>query len=276
MARIFVCMIVLVLFFSPGCVLSEADRSSFVYIMNELSVVVISDAGQYGFFDKTSGFYQEPIYEDIYDICSDPSSPLFVKKNGFWGYIERSSGRPITEFLYDAGYGFPCYQNGYALVATLVERNENSTSYKLHLIDRQGDEVRLPDGFIPQSGVCGTQKTVVTRGLASNGEYLYGLWNVDGQTVVEPQYDEIWFGDCDFFCYRDSSGKIGVINATGDIVIEPTYYSNDTPVEYIGNIHSGYYLLYHADATPVYVFCNNEIGSISIFDTAELFTGYPQ
>ena len=244
--------------------------------MNELSVIIRSNAGLYGYFDKASGFYQAPIYEGIYDICSDPSSPLFVKRNGLWGYVDRSNGQPITAFCYDAGYGFPCYQNGYALVAMLIERSENLTAYALHLIDQQGVEVRLPDGFSPRSGVCGTQKTVVIHGMASNGEYLLGLWNVDGKTVVPPQYDDIWFGDCDFFCYRDSSGKIGVISSAGDIVIEPTYDTRDMPVSYIGDEHSGYYLLYHADGTPAYVFCNNDIDSISILDTAELLAIYPE
>lgn len=265
-------VITLVLLCSLGSALSENDR--LIYVMNELSVVVINDAGQYGFFDKLSGFYQEPIYEDIYDISSDPSSPLFVKKDGLWGYVNRSSGETTIEFLYDGGYGFPCFQNGYALVATLVERSASLTSYKLHLIDQQGNEVRLPNGFYPQSGVCGSQKTVVICGMASNGEYSYGLWNVNGRTILEPQYDEIWYGDCDFFCYRDASGKIGIINATGDIIIEPTFYPNDTPIEYIGNSHSGYYLLYLEDATPVYIFCNNDLGSISILDNVELDNSY--
>ena len=257
--------------------IANGENNQLKTIRKEQWMLIIQDSdGFLGYYDIPSGYYQEPIYNSIFDN-KDYDAPILVEKDSLWGYIKRESGETVIPFQFTACTEYSDFINGYALAANRINTNDGSLRYEYILIDKSGNRVHIPERYLPISPVCGTQKSVVVIGENGNGEYAYGIYQIDKGIVIEPQYDEIWFGNCNYFCFRDSSQKIGVVYADGSIVVPPQYYTNGSSISYLSHeanltslLIDGYYTVYNDDRDAVYIFVNNITDEISIFDLSTL------
>ena len=131
-----------------------------------------------GFFDKASGFYQEPLadYEMMILWDEDGKGPIAVwNKDHLTGYVSRTTGEVVIPFRYTGESENAAFSEGYALAANLTWLDENDVWHEVlpdseqlpdnedeirgeglryHLIDTTGKEVRFPDGLAPYTGVC--------------------------------------------------------------------------------------------------------------------------
>ena len=56
---------------------------------------------KWGFYDKKSGYIQQPRYDEIYDLdCDDADAPILVGIGENYGYLVRSSGAIAIPFVY--------------------------------------------------------------------------------------------------------------------------------------------------------------------------------
>ncbi len=174
------------------------------------------------------------------------------------------------QFTADSAYSD--FQNGYAVIGYRLKTNDESIRYHYILIDTNGNQVIIPDEYSIVSGVCGSKKSVIVRGF-SNNRYGFGIYQIDKGLVVEPIYDSIWFGDCNYFCYEDASGMVGMMNADGDVVLKPEYSTNDAPIQYLSNkkgtaslLIDGYYEVFNRQGDQLYIFIDNSHDCFNVFD----------
>ncbi len=131
----------------------------------------------YGFFDKTSGFYQVPLadYEMIFLWGEDGKGPIAVQNTDcLTGYVSRTTGETVIPFRYTGESEDAAFNEGYALAANMTWLDENDVwhevlpdsepipdneneilgeSWRYYLIDTAGNEVIFPDGLEPYTGV---------------------------------------------------------------------------------------------------------------------------
>ena len=131
-----------------------------------------------GFFDKASGFYQEPLadYEMVILWGEDGKGPIAVRnKDYLMGYVSRTTGETVIPFRYTGESEDAAFSEGYALAANLTWLDENEVwhevlpdgepmpdnddeiwgmGFRYYLIDSAGQAVRFPEGLGPCTGVC--------------------------------------------------------------------------------------------------------------------------
>lgn len=81
-----------------------------------LSFLISTPEDKWGFFDKQSGIYHIPQYDEIYDFfCTDPQYPILVGLDGSYYYVDRKT----CELAFAASFSGYCeyseFYNGYAL-----------------------------------------------------------------------------------------------------------------------------------------------------------------
>lgn len=206
--------------------------SDYIY-ETELSYIFSNKQGEWGFYDKRSG-YQSLMFDYVYDLdCTEENSPILVEKNGKIGYLNRTNGDILIPFRYIYIAEFSQFRNGYAVVG---KEEPNAKDGRLvTLINEQGEEQYFPDGVMPVSFVYNDK--IVIRKENPDGYQerpFYGLGDIDGRIVIEPQFDYI----ADFsegyasFCYH---GSWGHMDDDGKIVVPPTYRIDEEDQE------GGYY-----------------------------------
>ena len=131
----------------------------------------------YGFFDKASGFYQEPLadYKTVILWGEDGEGPIAVRnKDYLMGYVSRTTGETVIPFRYTGESEDAVFNEGYALAANLNWLDENEVwhevlpdsepipdnddeirgeGWRYYLIDTAGQAVRFPEGLEPYTGV---------------------------------------------------------------------------------------------------------------------------
>ena len=235
-------------------------------------IVVRDQEGLLGYYDVLSGYFQLPIYNSIFDN-PDYNAPILVEKNGLWGYIDRKSGKEIIALQYTAVSANSDFVNGYAVIGNQKQTSDGSLRYDYYLIDLDGHQIEIPEKYTIKSGVCGSKKSIIISGQNEKGQYGYGIYRLGQGIVVEPEFETIWFGNCNFFCFRDNSGLIGVINADGNIILEPQFITNGSPITYCSfsngtsTLHvDGYYTVYDQEGNKIYIFVDENSDTISVFD----------
>lgn len=118
-------MIFLLLFSTCNAFAEEVRQSR----VNQVSVTYQMKNRKWGFIDILTGYNSGPQYDDIYDDCYESDSPIFVMKDGLWGYVNRTNGEIAIYFQFSSVYGHPCFRHGYALVSNVVEGEDNSIRY---------------------------------------------------------------------------------------------------------------------------------------------------
>lgn len=130
-----------------------SDRGYIFIEERPLSYVFADENYKSGFYDKKSGYIQEPLYDDIYDVFSDnPDNPILAKTGDTAYYIERSTGNILFEIypFYDNPYME--FVNGYALVSYLDQTDEQSGEFLnviYSLLNCQGRKIPFPEYVIP-------------------------------------------------------------------------------------------------------------------------------
>ncbi len=175
-----------------------------------------------GYFDKASGFCMPPDseYISLLNWYEDGSGPIPVMNNDEKiGYLDRHTGEVAIPFIYDEVSDSIGFCNGYS-IATTVSGNGPDERLQFHLIDRNGTEVRFPDGIY----ACGdvSEDRLVVCG--SNG---YGLAKPDGTIVVEPIYSAMSWpteGVIGFQELKDGVYCSGHMDLDGNIIVPAIYH----------------------------------------------------
>ena len=271
--------IILVILLFCICTSACAAENKYKEIRKEQWIIVIRDQeGLLGYYDVLSGYFQFPIYNSIFDN-PDYNAPILVEKNGLWGYIDRKNGKEIIALQYTADSSYTDFVNGYAVIGNQIQTGDGSLRYDYFLIDLDGHQIEIPEEYTIKSGVCGSKKSIVILGPNEKGQYEYGIYRLGQGLVVEPQFETIWFGNCNYFCFRDDTGLIGVINADGRIILEPQFITNGSPITYcsLNNGTSslyvdGYYTVYDQQGNKIYIFVDENSDTISVFNLADFQT----
>lgn len=264
---------ILILLILCICTSAYAAENKYKEIRKEQWIIVVRDQeGLLGYYDVLSGYFQLPIYNSIFDN-PDYNAPILVEKNGLWGYIDRKSGKEIIALQYTAVSANSDFVNGYAVIGNQKQTSDGSLRYDYYLIDLDGHQIEIPEKYTIKSGVCGSKKSIIISGQNEKGQYGYGIYRLGQGIVVEPEFETIWFGNCNFFCFRDNSGLIGVINADGNIILEPQFITNGSPITYCSfsngtsTLHvDGYYTVYDQEGNKIYIFVDENSDTISVFD----------
>ncbi len=187
------------------------DRAKYVYDIEKVTEInynIINKNDRYGVIDRQGNVLVDPIY-DIIQI-PNPSKPIFICMSNY--NVENKEYE--TKVLNDKG-------------------EELYTEYShIQAIPNESTEDGIP-----------FEKTV----LQYKKDGKYGLLNINGTKITEPEYDQI-----DSMAYKEGmmivkkDGKLGVINLNGVFVIDieynsilpDNYYGDQTKYETTGFIVS--------------------------------------
>lgn len=267
------CFTIMILTFLLSACSALAEGIRQVHV-NQVSVTYQLENGKWGFIDIPTGYDSGPLYDYIYDDCYDSESPIFVMKDGLYGYVNRTNGEIVIDFQFSSSRGYPCFRHGYALVSNVEEAENGSIiTYDSFLIDTDGREIKLPDGYKAVTSACGTANTIIIGGIDANGKYRYGLYRIGEGVIIQPMFYEIYAGDCNYYCIRDDSGKIGLIDYNGNIVIEPFYTNTDSPIAYMSHtsqrgytylVNTGYYKINCEDGSIILILIDDNNCTYSV------------
>lgn len=211
-----------------------------------------------GWYDKASGFFQEPIYDELDDTPTDSGLILasWTQLDGeisktHCTYLCRDTGEEAFSFDYRGEpYTSGTFQEGYAY--WLIE---NEMGFDAFLLDTDGNRVVFPDGIRPSGDVC----EGVLR-IADENDCC-GLGRPDGSTIVTPQYDYVEDArEGRTFIHMDE--RLGIMDIAGNLLQQPSY-DCDAGWDYFGGgeeqfFYNGYALVILFDKQNVrsYVFLN--------------------
>ncbi len=139
----------------------------------------------YGFFDRQSGFFCKPIFDEVSYYTKNSENLVAVQSaDELWGFCERSTGEIVIPFRFD-GVCFD-FENGYAVVIEAGESFDYDERYSL--VDRKGEQIVFPDEIMPVSPPNEAGYLIISAGM--DGYELYGIGNTNGEIVVYPCYEE--------------------------------------------------------------------------------------
>ena len=213
---------------TPPCYDIYEFDSAFIYAVDAGDVLL------FGFYDKQSG-YLSSTYDAIKltDPYINEQEYIAVQDNDKWGFVHRSTGNVIIPCVYDEIV--EPFQNGYALVIQADHQiNDNFDSMDDYiLINSNGVPVTFDDGIVPMS--CPSSVGLIA--VVQNG--LYGLADIYGRLMIEPQYEYVDSPTNDRFWYQNTAGYWGVLDERGAVIVEPSFLHNDllygTPPAYVND-----------------------------------------
>jgi hypothetical protein len=196
--------------------------------------------GIYGIVDTTGKIISEPIFEEL-PVYGDKM--FRIKLNGKYGYAN-ASGKIIIPPAYDYAVAF---NEGKAIVSNGLETNP-----KVSVIDNTGKVLvenlgkgsgmyrffnglarcRSLDGKYGYLDVTGNRVIEPELDFAddfSNGRAIvsrndrYGLIDKTGKFIVPNEYEFFYDLDGGYYQTKDASGKAGVVDSMGNVILEPVY-----------------------------------------------------
>ncbi len=174
-----------------------------------------------GYFDKDSGFYQEPVYERILDSFPyyqhyPKSSLIAAKQNGYWGFLFRENGEVAVPFVYEDVMA--TFSSGFAFVCILPDGGNPMDITNWCYIDESGERLSFESGVQPCSEPSKNGVVIVADCAGA-----LGLASLDGKIIVEPQYPLMEMSYEDTVLFEDSNELWGLMTDMGDILVEPVY-----------------------------------------------------
>ena len=180
-----------------------------------------------GFFDKASGFYQEPLadYEMISLWGEDGKGPIAVQNSDcLTGYVSRTTGETVIPFRYTGESEYAAFNEGYALAANQTWQDENGAwheilpdselpdnedeirgeGWRYYLIDTTGKALSFPDGLEPYTGV--RQGALVIH----PDPFVLRKTPEEGEEDTKPDADAPYHFD-----------SFGIARPDGTVVLEP-------------------------------------------------------
>lgn len=179
-----------------------------VFIMIIISIVNILNA------DKDETVISATTYFPAYD-------------NNKWGVID-NNGNVVINTSYDEMVVIP--NNKKAVFIYTYDINDETGEYKTKAINEKNEEIfkgyekiEALDNFDSKQNVWFESSV-----LKVQKNEKYGLIDLDGKTILEPEYDSInTLKSLKEYYIIEKTGKIGLVNSKGQIVIEPEYKKID-------------------------------------------------
>lgn len=185
-----------------------------VGIFTEDGLAVVNSNGKIGYIDKTGKFIVNPLYES--------GKPFYeglacVQQDGLYGYID-TTGKVVISFQYEDAYNF---DGGYAVVAI---------GESWGIIDKTGKYIVNPQYDVGAAGLNPWLLSVLLEGadyktvlIPVSKNDKYGYIDINGNTVIELQFDYAsTFYDCGYAYVRNGE-KYGIIDKEGKYVINAKY-----------------------------------------------------
>ena len=170
---------------------------------------VIKDS-LYGYVNKNG---KETYFENYTDVFFYYGNTGIAKRNGKYGLINRK-GDSLSEFKYTmvSNFGFNHYKC-------------QTDNKKSHILDSTGKIIFNKDlEFDIQSHYFDKDSIIIFRGTVDRKK-LNGLVNIDGEVIIQPKYENIYFiNDSEFYVVKNDK-KFGFIDKSGKEVI-PLIYDN--------------------------------------------------
>ena len=203
-------------------------------------IFVDPDTGKFGYYDRNTGFLQEPAYEELFSYGAVDEGFLFVaeyvgmeEENDcpVYGVIRKSDRKSIVPIAYDSLYDGIGFSEGFILVANDIHGRSSDSEYgpEYHLFDRNGTEILFPEGIMPYSlpheGVLTIMRklTDVEKTLHPSGwGQVFGLAKPDGTIVKEPCFDYVFSASNGMVCFFQDQ-RNGWMDLAGNVVIPPVY-----------------------------------------------------
>ncbi len=188
------------------------------------------DHGLAGWYDKASGFFQEPAYDEIDDTPTDSRLILVSWWEGeaygdgtyHTAYVDRTNGEMVIPFDFSRKpYASGTFCDGYA--CWILESEDGMDRV---LIDEQGARVSFPEGVYPDGDVC----EGVLRICDNDG--LCGLARPDGTVIVWPQYEFVEDASEGRVFFEDQ-GLLGIMDLEGHVLLKPAF-AYDAGFDYFG------------------------------------------
>ena len=219
---------------------------------NDQGLATVKLNGKFGLINNEGKLIIEP---QFHQLQAEPNNGLFAAgNNGQWGLINLE-GQWVVEPKFD-NLQFVS-DNG-----PIAAREKG----KWGLIDRQGNWTvepkldgikRFYDNGLAWAQMSRGQETIQSHtGIYEIDAYHYGLINAQGQWVVEPKFENLYFFSDKDLSYAEINDKWGVVDATGQWIIKPQFSGmvlaprsgNVAEVNTGSGIHIRCYLDYHSAA----------------------------
>ena len=207
--------------------------------------------GLVGWYDKASGYYQEPVWNGASDYPTDSGLILvdryddyayIIRNNGQVAFSVECSGEPYWESTFHEGYAF-----------WRIETYDDETDdfiFDEYLLDLQGNRVIFPEGILPYGDV---QNGLLPIATDDEDDPQAGFARPDG-TVIFMLPEGTWpiTKTSEGRVFFDLDGKVGIMDLEGNLVLPPVLdydpgYNqlgrNDEPA-----FHYGYALMMLCDS----------------------------
>ncbi len=233
-----------------------------------------------GYFDRKSGFLQEPAYESLSPYGgTDAECIIAARYSGTYeeaeqytyesllkyGAVRKSDGRIIVPLEYTGGdYGDNGSSEGYILLVngTRGMASDTADGLEYHLFDKNGNEISFPDGIepysLPHEGVL-----TIRRGLGeiekvlhpSGWGQVFGLAKPDGTVIVEPCYDYVFEANDGMVCFYQDH-RNGWMNLSGEVKVPPVCHLSGGPLPQ-AFYENGYLVIKDTDTQRCVLFDRN-------------------
>jgi len=203
-----------------------AFKNGFARVLNFKNLI--------GFINKKGKEVIKPQYENANDFVDGLA---IVQQDGKYNYIDQSNQKRYTDNFFYADD----FKENQAIVETENGFGLITKQGKFH-IQPEYDELRWAsdDNLIAfrkkgKWGVMKIDSTILIEasyqdiGVFENGlayvikDDLYGLIDIDGEYIVEPQYAQIWYAQAGNWALVTTEGKHGFVNSDGEVILPIEY-----------------------------------------------------
>ena len=162
----------------------------------------------YGYINREG---KETYLENYTDVFFYYGNTGIAKKNGKYGLIDRK-GDSLTEFKYTmvSNFGFNHFK------CQTVNKKKHIINSDGKIIFNKNLEFDIQSYYFDKDSILINQKII-------NRKKLKGLVNTNGEVIIKPKYQEIYFiNDNEFYVVKNDN-KYGFINKLGNEVIPVIY-----------------------------------------------------
>ncbi len=205
--------------YADESITEKLEQEGYLWVREtHLSFLFEDEEGHCGFIDKKSGFFQQPIFDSVYDVFSNcESDPILVSENNNYFYVSRDSGLLAIEQIFHHENPYMEFVNGYAVI-DITDYSVDRPDYCYILIDSFGNTISFPENISPYGFV--NEKGLVR--INHNQRKKYGIGNVYGEIILEPDYE--WVLDyTNGYAAIMNDGLWGHVSEAGQVMVKPVY-----------------------------------------------------
>ena len=233
-------------------------------------------SGPFGWYDKASGFFQEPVWDEASDSPTDSGLILVSRyvdeETEHIAYVFRENGREAFSFeCTGEHYTDGTFHEGYAFWCIEYYDEETGRSYfDAYLLDTRGNRVAFPEKIIPWGNVrdgvlpVETDEEEPRAGFAQPGGGVLFMLPEGAWPIADASEGRVFF---------TLDGKTGIMDPEGNVILPPEL-DYDPGYNHFGRedepaFHNGYALLMLCDAenNRSYVFVSRDGRTVFRMDT---------